>query len=273
MTKMDDVLNTPELLELVLSKLPMRDLLLAQRVCKGFNTAIASSPTLQQALFFRPLPATAAPPPSSASVKLLHSPDDTPTTEAWERNPLLALAFWPWFDRSTPRSRFSAPFWDPETFETLPLAAETTRFAFLRSEASWRRMLVTQPPVAELNLMLVTHAMGGDDLDYASISPGNGVRMGLLYDVTCQELLGSRSRSMRSFRVQWHGADRKIVLSVRRTLHCYVKNYNNPLWNIYYSGACEGTSFEWRRDIELGTPGASSVPDDILLAGDYEVED
>ncbi|KAK4888981.1 hypothetical protein LTR27_012202 [Elasticomyces elasticus] len=48
------VLGLPELLENTLLQLPTRDLLFAQKVCASWKTAIASSPSLQRALFFRP---------------------------------------------------------------------------------------------------------------------------------------------------------------------------------------------------------------------------
>ena len=49
------VLNTVELLELVLLELPVRDLLLVQRVCCTWHSTIENSRLLQQALFFKPI--------------------------------------------------------------------------------------------------------------------------------------------------------------------------------------------------------------------------
>ncbi|KAK5684570.1 hypothetical protein LTS10_004442 [Elasticomyces elasticus] len=48
------VVNLPELLEAILLELPTRDLLLAQRVCTNWRTAITTSPNLQKMLFFKP---------------------------------------------------------------------------------------------------------------------------------------------------------------------------------------------------------------------------
>ncbi|KAK4967953.1 hypothetical protein LTR42_010281 [Elasticomyces elasticus] len=48
------VLKLPELLEAVLMRLPARDLLFAQKVCKAWEKAMDSSPSIQRALFFRP---------------------------------------------------------------------------------------------------------------------------------------------------------------------------------------------------------------------------
>ncbi|KAL1652257.1 hypothetical protein SLS58_000384 [Diplodia intermedia] len=261
---MDEVLDTPELLELILSKLPVKDLLLAQNVCKTFNTAIASSPTLQQALFLRPFPATATPPSLSTSTKLFHYPGHEPTIDRWERNPLLAVAFWPWFDRSTPESIFFPLFWDYDTFKELGLADAAKRSALLRPEASWRRMLLTQPPAAELQVMLQTCNRGGTSMADATICPGNGLRMGLLYDVTCQELLASKPRALRRFRVQWHAADRKIVLHFKCIRSCTdSKRRAYLVIKDYFSDAWGETTFEWR---QRGSRGS----DDIFSAGDYE---
>ncbi|KAK5719790.1 hypothetical protein LTR17_015161 [Elasticomyces elasticus] len=48
------VLSLPELLEPILLDLSTRDLLFAQKVCKTWHEIIASTPSVQKALFFRP---------------------------------------------------------------------------------------------------------------------------------------------------------------------------------------------------------------------------
>ncbi|KAF2207775.1 hypothetical protein CERZMDRAFT_102040 [Cercospora zeae-maydis SCOH1-5] len=50
----DRALHVPELLERILLSLPMKDLLLDQRVSKYWKALIKNSPKLQQALFYRP---------------------------------------------------------------------------------------------------------------------------------------------------------------------------------------------------------------------------
>ena len=50
------VLNTTELLEMILLELPMRDILLSQRVDKNFETTIKHSLKLQRAVFLAPCP-------------------------------------------------------------------------------------------------------------------------------------------------------------------------------------------------------------------------
>lgn len=54
--------HLPELLEQILTNLPQRDLLLAQRVSKAFHLTICASPKLQRALFFAPDPLLPASP-------------------------------------------------------------------------------------------------------------------------------------------------------------------------------------------------------------------
>ncbi|KAK3654953.1 hypothetical protein LTR56_003811 [Elasticomyces elasticus] len=54
MTNRQQVLALPELLEHILLQLPMRDLLLSQKICKDWKHAIESSPSIQRALCFAP---------------------------------------------------------------------------------------------------------------------------------------------------------------------------------------------------------------------------
>ncbi|KAI7234311.1 hypothetical protein KC330_g4906 [Hortaea werneckii] len=62
-TSGQQVWDISELLEHILLQLPMRDLLLAQRVSRRFKAVIDSSDKIQQALFFKPavLPSTNVP--------------------------------------------------------------------------------------------------------------------------------------------------------------------------------------------------------------------
>ena len=70
------VLGTNELLEMILLKLPLRDVLLAQLVCKTWRADITASIDLQRALFFEPeisapAPLTIVPAPSTATLLIL----------------------------------------------------------------------------------------------------------------------------------------------------------------------------------------------------------
>ncbi|KFX99097.1 hypothetical protein O988_04044 [Pseudogymnoascus sp. VKM F-3808] len=145
----DLVLSIPELLQHILTQLPLHDLLLtAPLVSHAWQHAILTSPLLQQQLFLGP-----APPSAPRTV-----------------NPLLSAKFPALFDNphfakqyNMPNStkRAYAPFrymlnrymrryvvkmeevWEMECF-----ASEEARKAFFYPGASWRRMLVVQPPVS-----------------------------------------------------------------------------------------------------------------------------
>ncbi|KAJ6506835.1 hypothetical protein C8R45DRAFT_797092, partial [Mycena sanguinolenta] len=120
----ESVLATPELLELILSQLPMRDLLVtAIRISKTWH-ATTLTPSLQCALFFLP----------SLSSDSEHI-----------QNPLLAATFPSFFAARSMRCRVRT-LMDQE----LPWGKASD--AFKRAEASWRRMLLTQPPVLAIKI-------------------------------------------------------------------------------------------------------------------------
>jgi hypothetical protein len=85
-------LSTPEILNLLLAELSMRCLLTtAQRVCRRWRDAIVASPTLQQKLFFRPVP------------------ELTQRQPERQLNPILQKAFPPWFKpHRFPQQMFNA---------------------------------------------------------------------------------------------------------------------------------------------------------------------
>ncbi|OBT44490.1 hypothetical protein VE00_04906 [Pseudogymnoascus sp. WSF 3629] len=143
------VLSIPELLQSILTHLPIPELLLTvPLVSRTWQHAILSSPILQQQLFLAPAPIT------------------TPRTV----NPLLAAKFPALFDNPHFGKRYDmpsstqkayAPFrymmnrymrryvvkmeevWEMECF-----ASEGAREVYFCPGASWRRMLVVQPPVS-----------------------------------------------------------------------------------------------------------------------------
>ncbi|KAM0722642.1 hypothetical protein Q7P37_002083 [Cladosporium fusiforme] len=81
--------HLPEILEQILTNLPQRDLLLAQRVSRAFQDTITASPKLQRALFF-------APDPHLPSSPITYLNPATGTTSAHTRpqnNRLLLRAF------------------------------------------------------------------------------------------------------------------------------------------------------------------------------------
>ena len=157
----DIALSIPEVTSLILQQLPTRDLLLAQRISKFFATLIQTAPALQEHLFFRPLIA--------------------PLEVESVINPLLQEVFKPWLGRGPTRD----PFPCRETLDALSLAqSHGSREAFKRKEASWSRMLITQPPIQHLEF-LDTDSNVTDRMGIAiNYSANEGLRMGKLFDLT-----------------------------------------------------------------------------------------
>lgn len=152
-----------EVLENILLKLPIRDLLFAQGVSKQFQQVILDSITLQRALFFKPTPGT------------LDGKAVTPTI-----NPLLAkrmpshrvpLVFTPKDEiggsQGTPMClsvntvdtpRTTVPYQNPSYAPGFEVKVELTHVTIAKvlgevtdttschAKGSWRRMLATQPP-------------------------------------------------------------------------------------------------------------------------------
>ena len=128
------VFDTFELLESILYELPMRDLLLAQRVNKQCRAIIQSSKKLQRALFFVPVEG------GSMSLHLRDWTHSQQSTWLWKGaktkskplcNPLLG--------RVTQAIYGLSSYMSETLNERLPLS-------WLEPNASWRRMLPTQPP-------------------------------------------------------------------------------------------------------------------------------
>ena len=201
---MEKVLTTPELLQSILIQLPVRDLLLIQRVSRTFKSLIESSPAIQRALFFRATPSTSSDPR--------------------ERNPLLAEVFAPWFKEPkdsfdlTERSRVLSLDWNSN---------DEKRTAYKRAGASWRRMLVAQPPFKKLDVYKLSHAMMGDHLMVGSSEPQD-VTMGLLIDTTIHGLwLGQRSDCffVRCVTSELKVVNANLILFFHHSISCVMDEY------------------------------------------------
>ncbi|KAF7190714.1 hypothetical protein HII31_07873 [Pseudocercospora fuligena] len=124
-TACHNTLGTSELLENILLHLPMRDLLLDQRVCKTWKACIDSSVKLQRGLFFKPAGNIIAHPRLQEGVVIMWSPKNLFV------NPLLLDAF----------GSFNLAR-DILHLKSKPCSEDR----FTRSDASWQKMLLTQPP-------------------------------------------------------------------------------------------------------------------------------
>lgn len=144
---MNQVLDSPELLEMILVQVDMRSLLTsAQRVCLHWASLINSSPSIQKALFF-------------TAIKECEWGADENTP-----NPLLAVAFPSVFPANGRTDRFQFDFSD------MAITKDASTMArFVRKEASWRRMLVQQPPIRTIGHYHITHGMAGDFPETSSV--------------------------------------------------------------------------------------------------------
>ncbi|KAI1820189.1 hypothetical protein F4861DRAFT_524096 [Xylaria intraflava] len=156
----DSVFNTVELLECILFELDMRALLMIQRVNSLWRDTIASSPRIQESLYFRPA-ATQKPP---------------------IRNPMLLEAFPLWFLENANLDRQHFPKRVRLlNLERLPISQESRKEAFEHPGASWRRMLVQQPPIPSLGrLEQSVWPANSHELHFDQFP--DGLRMGFLYD-------------------------------------------------------------------------------------------
>jgi hypothetical protein len=162
------VINTAELLQHILLHLDIRTALtVGLRVCRLWHHIITTSQAIQRALFFLPEP---------------DLPASTPPSEIRthrRQNPLLAEAFPAWFDSSPSErtykhlqapspsraeSRNNAPKDPLDRHRWQPFHASgiaRNRRGFLYRAASWRRMLVTQPPVRTLGYVFSAAPLAG----------------------------------------------------------------------------------------------------------------
>ncbi|KAF2152991.1 hypothetical protein K461DRAFT_224967 [Myriangium duriaei CBS 260.36] len=156
---MSQVLELPELLELVLSYLPRMELLLAQRTSRLWQQVISSSPLLQKMLFLQP------------DWKLEgHYADDKPGSRPLNNLMLRKIMGGMYPTMTLQRLLFTTKedfefakkasnllgFWAWNINVSFPadalLSAQSCDPAIGYEKASWRRMFVSQPPATSLHL-------------------------------------------------------------------------------------------------------------------------
>lgn len=172
------VLSTPELLTAILLDVDPGTLLTsAQRVSKYWHTLITTSPPIQRALWLQ------------APVVLSTTQPRAGDEEQPERqhNSLLAAAFAPWFRHDTNREGRRGQ-WSTRAFRSIPLAEPDAHAAYMAPNASWRRMLVSDPPVLKLGLWASNQWSGcipdSKGWQFKVLELPRGLTMGLLYDLT-----------------------------------------------------------------------------------------
>ncbi|KAK7985848.1 hypothetical protein PG988_003470 [Apiospora saccharicola] len=212
----DFVFATPELLEIIFSFTTMRDLLTSgQRVCRLWKGVIDQSPRLQKHLFFQPEDEKK----EDLDGTRMHRANSPASSE----NPLLRRAFREFFfpghqQRSV---RFQLPH-----LRELPIAdmknGRQRHGAFVRAGASWRSMLVSQPPPGELVLDASGHAPDGPG--QAVIRLRGPVRMGLLYDLACHGAIYDHA----GVEVAWTPDPHTLVEPTRSTMPGWIPD--NQRW-------------------------------------------
>ncbi|KAF8164468.1 hypothetical protein K438DRAFT_1857806 [Mycena galopus ATCC 62051] len=122
----------------------------------------------------------------------------------------------------------------PEAIKAMPWSRAPE--AFKRANASWRRMLVTQPPARTMVIISTSHGRRGDSVRRGVLNDP-ALRMGDLYDVGLMYMNGVAS----SARILWHHdvhSEDDLVLDTMSTVQCVVGP--PPLGQEFYS---EGARF------------------------------
>ncbi|KAH7418484.1 hypothetical protein BKA64DRAFT_701003 [Cadophora sp. MPI-SDFR-AT-0126] len=174
-TAAQQVLSTPELLEIILSQLSFCDLLVsAQRVNRAFNAVISRSQSIQRALFFLPAIEQADPQPCP----LLRA---SSTTRFVDRR----VEDWIQVQRDLRKqgkTEYLNEWLDDSDLKPYHrnTASSARKEAMSREEASWRSMLIFQPPIKEVHI----------DSGKGWVASQNWLRMGDLHKnvVTCRHI-------------------------------------------------------------------------------------
>ncbi|KAJ6482728.1 hypothetical protein C8R45DRAFT_1150328 [Mycena sanguinolenta] len=210
------VISSSELLELTLTHLSMRDLLVTAPLVNKTWHAITLTPTLQRLLFFQP-----------------------DTLSGGAKNPLLVELFSPFF---APGGGWS----DSKAIESMPWSKALD--AFKRPEASWRRMLVTQSPAQRLVSRERCHGQMGDSVRQAVLDD-LCLRMGVLYDL----VLPLIDRIASSFHIHWPAREdgrNEIPIDVVYTAQC-TGDGSRPINKQFYSDAVNRISIKFGKGIHV----------------------
>ena len=78
------------------------------------------------------------------------------------------------------------------------------RDAYSRKEASWRQMLVVQPPITSMDIFKSWSSMTGMGKVRGRITVPEGLRMGTLYDLVEEEVHAGTTFQSTDFDLEWH---------------------------------------------------------------------
>ena len=210
----------PELLILILHHLDLPDLLISIGVSHTWKNVIDSTKTLQQALFFVPV------------YQRPNLGNGSSSTATFTPNPFLDKNFETFFDQAGHRvcEELAANSWSRlDMTSTMPIdhhediAVNRVAQAYLRPEASWRRMCPCSPAPTNFykieeewrpdgcatqiyRITCPTHLDGhnGRNIVDRSVRKDNHLTMGLLYDTVEQLVFWKSDYSLFSFIWPWH---------------------------------------------------------------------
>ncbi|QPC75665.1 hypothetical protein HYE68_006417 [Fusarium pseudograminearum] len=190
---MDGSFFVAELLELILLHLDMKTLLVsASRVCRYWATTIADSPKIRQALFFQPVSSVGAGRPESFTFNPLLEGKYTYSRRAYS---FLRL---PWAPEGA-IAKQGPP-------GSLRLEKSKRLEILTRSNSSWRRMLVSQPPPPSLGYVRYDDVnkwfRESHSTQIDPSSPQQGLTMGQLYDMVHSTICDREDYSV-WYRVSW----------------------------------------------------------------------
>jgi hypothetical protein len=196
------VLSNTELLEAILLQLPIYDLLVnAQRVNRTFYNNTRCSPSLQCKLFFS-VPSTKSEISDSKDTGIAAAQEPIERDDV-EFNPFLQRAFPPWFSDMGSASTILR-LWGIREFRALDWnRSEARTNAYSRADASWRRMLVSQPAVTSLEIVRKISQLGVRSEQGGELHFQDGIRMGTLYDLVENHIFSKSP--ICSFALRWPG--------------------------------------------------------------------
>ncbi|GIC94586.1 F-box protein [Aspergillus udagawae] len=217
--------SIPEILEMILLKLDMRTLLLSQRTCRSWFTTIKYSTAMQKAMFFTPI-------------------EKIPNQEPLQ-NSMLREAFSALFDSTDPIDPDDEYDYGQSALSTFDMIKKPQKLAaYLRPEASWRLMLVLQPPAHKFAVFEEGFGMGHGYRFFEIPGEPKGFSDGLRMGDFFEELVFGNNG-------QYARCDVKRVIWWCRTLPrprhpcCEMKevstrilNFEIVVWLRYYSNGC-----------------------------------
>ncbi|KAJ5746649.1 hypothetical protein N7520_011831 [Penicillium odoratum] len=219
-------LDIPEILEMILAQVDMRTLLTSQRVCRNWVAVISKSPSIQKALFFTPIQDSEwgmekkiLNPLLMETFLFIFSNKDRRnccgvevSVNPYEENP-------PWgriYDYSVLLPRNSKTCCGLNFYHLTMAKDASTMARFVHKDATWRKMLVRQPPILEIGLLHYTCIFMDESLRSSSIPASqemqkagyDGIRMERLFELL---LFNERVQSSgREAQVYWSAEELTI---------------------------------------------------------------